>query len=58
METITITKADYLRMLEAELTLEALEAMGVDNWGGYDEVDWGSVQDGLAGARAALGMAE
>jgi hypothetical protein len=54
-ETVTVTTAEFLRLLESDLALQALRAAGVDNWPGYDEIDWDAVQDGVAGARAALG---
>ena len=36
-EMVTITKAEYDRLLEQELWLNCLEQAGVDNWDGYDE---------------------
>jgi len=36
-KTITITREEYNRLLEAEALLSALEAAGVDNWGGYGD---------------------
>ena len=33
---VTITRARYRELLNAENTLEALESAGVDNWGGYE----------------------
>jgi putative phage-type endonuclease len=36
-ETITITMAEYSSLMEKAALLEALEAAGVDNWGGYSE---------------------
>jgi hypothetical protein len=36
-EMVTITKAEYERLLESEAFLECLEAVGVDNWVGYDD---------------------
>lgn len=35
-ETVTLTKAEYERMLERLEWLDCLEAAGVDNWEGYD----------------------
>jgi len=32
-ETVTITKAEYERLLDAAEFLSCLEACGVDNWG-------------------------
>lgn len=34
---MTITRARYHELLNAENTLEALESAGVDNWEGYDK---------------------
>lgn len=34
---ITITKGEYKRLLRIEAKLDALEAFGVDNWGGYGD---------------------
>ena len=34
-EMVTITKASYDRLQEADAFLDALEAAGVDNWDGY-----------------------
>lgn len=36
-ETVTITKKEYNSLLEDAAFLSALQAMGVDNWQGYDE---------------------
>lgn len=33
-ETVTITKAEYLRLLDRDLWLHFLEEAGVDNWAG------------------------
>jgi hypothetical protein len=35
-ETITITKAEYNRLIRADLFLECLNAGGVDNWEWYE----------------------
>ena len=37
--TVTITLRQYMRLYKADCTLNALESIGVDNWGGYDELD-------------------
>lgn len=37
VKTVTLFAARYNELVEAELTLRALEAGGVDNWEGYDE---------------------
>lgn len=34
---ITITQEEYNRLQDSEWKLECLEAMGVDNWPGYDD---------------------
>ncbi len=36
-ENITITKKEHDRLLLYEKQLDALEAYGVDNWGGYED---------------------
>ena len=35
VEMVTITKKEYDRLKHSEMTLECLEAAGVDNWDGY-----------------------
>lgn len=35
-EEVTITKAEYRRLIKLEKWLDCLEAAGVDNWEGYD----------------------
>lgn len=35
-ETVTISKKEYLSLLEDRNMLTALENAGVDNWNGYD----------------------
>jgi len=35
METVTITKQEYLDLLKSQKKLEALESGGVDNWEWY-----------------------
>ena len=42
-DTVTISTNQYLRLVEAELRLSALEAAGVDNWEGRDHIDWSAV---------------
>ena len=37
METVTISKIEYERLLERDEWLDCLEAAGVDNWEGIDE---------------------
>lgn len=34
-DTVTISKEEYKRLLDAEITLKALRCAGVDNWAGY-----------------------
>ncbi|GAA4879026.1 hypothetical protein GCM10023310_68930 [Paenibacillus vulneris] len=36
-ETVTISKAEYERLLDREYFLDCLEACGVDNWQGYGD---------------------
>lgn len=36
-ETITISKAEYIRLRRNNNLLEALRVLGVDNWDGWDE---------------------
>lgn len=54
-ENVTITTAEYLRLLRSDFTLTELEAAGVDNWDGYSEADWYAVDDGITAAETALG---
>lgn len=35
--TWTLTHSEYQELLRSSRELKALEAMGVDNWGGYDD---------------------
>lgn len=37
METVTISKAEYQSLVRDSSVLNALEAMGVDNWQGYGD---------------------
>lgn len=36
-EMVTITKAEYQRLLDVEFKMDCLEAGGVDNWDWYSE---------------------
>ncbi len=36
-DVITITKSEYEALVRSSCTLQALEAVGVDNWQGYGE---------------------
>jgi len=36
-ETVTIAKSEYERLVKDSEFLGALEACGVDNWGGYSD---------------------
>jgi len=36
-KTVTISKGEYEGLLESQHFLNCLEAMGVDNWGGYGD---------------------
>lgn len=53
-KTVTFPTAEYLRLVESDLRLEALRAAGVDNWEGYDHYDRDDVQAGLDKARSEL----
>jgi hypothetical protein len=53
-DTVEVLKTEYLRLLEDSLVLEQLRKEGVDNWPGHDCIDWGHVNDTLAGAQAVL----
>ena len=50
-ETITITKKEYDRLVKAELHLNLLQGLGVDNWDGYrslpDREDYETEQEWL-----------
>lgn len=35
-DTIEINKEEYQELVRAQMKLESLEAVGVDNWEGYD----------------------
>lgn len=37
IEMVTITKAEYTRLLKRDDFLGCLEACGVDNWSGFDD---------------------
>ena len=37
VKTVTITEAEYKRLLDRDEFLDCLEACGVDNWGGYGD---------------------
>jgi hypothetical protein len=53
-EPVTISTAEYLRLLESDFTLKALQGAGVDNWDGYGEADWDWVEQSVAAARERL----
>lgn len=36
-ETVTISKKEYDELVNSSMWMSALEAAGVDNWGGYSE---------------------
>lgn len=44
-EMITIPKKEYNSLKFSEAQLLAMEAAGVDNWQGYDEVNWPHEED-------------
>lgn len=37
MSTVAIPQEEYDKILDRLMWLDALEAAGVDNWGGFDE---------------------
>ncbi len=37
-DTVLVSKKRYQELIDAETKLMALEAAGVDNWSGYDEI--------------------
>lgn len=43
--TIQITKDEYMSLYRDSMVLMELEAAGVDNWVGYDEVNWDRVEE-------------
>jgi hypothetical protein len=45
METVTISKTEYDRLIEDQLILQALYAGGVDNWDGYNDAVGGEEED-------------
>lgn len=44
-ETVTITKEKYIQLLNDSNFLNALRAAGVDNWEGYDLVEFEEIAD-------------
>ncbi len=44
-ETVTITKEEYIQLLNDSNFLNALRAGGVDNWEGYDFVKFKEITD-------------
>lgn len=56
-EFVMVNVEEYKRLLAAEAELEELEAAGVDNWSGYGEVEWASLEDNAESTlRAIAGM--
>jgi hypothetical protein len=45
VEMVTITKAEYERLLEDSHWLQCLQAAGVDNWIGFDDAREIQIQD-------------
>jgi hypothetical protein len=45
-ETVIVSLSRYRSLCESERKLIELEAMGVDNWSGYDDIDWTYVHTG------------
>ena len=42
---VTLSKWNYIELINAQEKLEALESGGVDNWEWYEEVEWKIVED-------------
>jgi hypothetical protein len=42
---VTVRRDDLEALVSATLDLEAISAMGVDNWEGWNQVDWPSSDD-------------
>ena len=36
-KVVTLTQEEYAKLFDRVMWLDALEAAGVDNWGGFDE---------------------
>jgi hypothetical protein len=47
-DTVTLKVSDYLELVHSDAAMSALQAAGVDNWAGYDEVDWEGVDAHVA----------
>jgi hypothetical protein len=45
-KTITITVSEHESLQRDRRALRSLEGAGVDNWEGYDFVDWSYVETG------------
>jgi|GEM_PF-5783487 len=48
-ETVVIMKDVYRNLVRADVILSALEAEGVDNWPGYEEIDWDEIDNEVEG---------
>lgn len=44
---VTISIEDYKHYRKRDAELEELEAVGVDNWSGYSEVEWDEMYKGF-----------
>ncbi len=44
-KTVTITEAEYNQLLYDSDCLNEIENSGVDNWSGWDEVEWPNKED-------------
>ncbi len=42
-DNVTISRKEYEGLLKSNRTLNALEGAGVDNWEGYELIDWEDV---------------
>lgn len=45
-EMVTIKKSEHEQLLRDSRELEELDACGVDNWRGYEFIDWEYVNTG------------
>lgn len=46
LEYVSIPKSQYVRLLQSERELTALNCAGVDNWPGRDYINWDYVETG------------
>jgi hypothetical protein len=53
-DTVVVRAEDLLQLEEDRAELRALEAAGVDNWQGCDEIDWEKINSRVASLRRRL----